>query len=226
MTNLGGGVGTGVMTQARTKKARPSPRSFFVPQYYWIVICFALAFAIFGSVSCNTPSTCLACAALASTASGRRIERLALLKGRPFPHVLPPPADRTARLAEGPLFPERLAARVDCIKELCADRDIAIFDVDFDLVLGDAGKLCLDDVGFRRFDDVQRDGAAGGDAIGIHRRQQYTKGAIERPVQRVVITNQVAHFSLLHGTAAIPSPRTERRWRCRQTFQGGSPMRA
>src|SRR6266550_4136308 len=67
--------------------------------------------------------------------------------------------DRTARLAEGPLFPQRLAAGVDCIEELGADRDIAIFDVDFDLVLGNAGKLCLDDVGFRRFDDVERDGA-------------------------------------------------------------------
>ena len=113
-------------------------RAFLLLPVCAIVICFALALAIFGSVSCSTPSTCFG------------LRRIGIDRLRQ--------ADRPARLAEGPLFPKRLAVRFDFIAELGADGDIAVFDVDFDLVLGDARQLCLDDVGFRRFDDVQRDG--------------------------------------------------------------------
>src|ERR1700682_6828689 len=88
MTNLGFGARTFVMLLSEQKK-RGRSRAFCCCGYYWIVICFALALAIFGSVSCSTPSTCLACAALASTASGKRIDRLALLKVRSFQSVLP-----------------------------------------------------------------------------------------------------------------------------------------
>src|SRR5207302_10715966 len=61
--------------------------------------------------------------------------------------------------------------------------------------------------------------------MGIHRRQQYTKGTIERPVQRVVITNQVAHFFLLHiGTAAIWLPRTKKDGGAARHFKGGRQL--
>jgi hypothetical protein len=59
-------------------------------------------------------------------------------------------ADRTARLAESPFFPKRLAGRFGFIEEFCADGDTAIFDIDVDFVLGDARKLGPDDIRFRR----------------------------------------------------------------------------
>src|SRR6185295_16729696 len=88
-------------------------------------------------------------------------------------------------------------ARLDFIAELDVDGDAAILDVDFDLVFGDAWKLGLDDVGFRRLDDVERNGPVAGIAVGIYSRKEHAEGTIEYPVERVVVSNQVAHICLL-----------------------------
>src|SRR5262249_12492824 len=68
--------------------------------------------------------------------------------------------DRSACLTVAALFPQRLAVGFDLFARLDTDGDVSIFDLDFDLVLRDAGKLRLDDVCFGRLDHVEGDAAA------------------------------------------------------------------
>src|SRR4029077_1549448 len=89
-------------------------------------------------------------------------------------------ANRTAGLAEAALTPQRLAVRFELFAIFDGDRDIAVFDVDFDLVLGDAGHFGLDDVRFRGLDDVEIDRARVYARAAVDRREQRAERSLER----------------------------------------------
>src|SRR5439155_7455364 len=81
-------------------------------------------------------------------------------------------SDRTARLAKAALAPQRLAVGLQLFAVLDGDRDVAVFDLDLDLVLGDAGNLGLHDVRFRGLDDVQIDAAASNARAAVDGREE------------------------------------------------------
>src|SRR5204862_6733304 len=90
-------------------------------------------------------------------------------------------ADRTARLAEAAFAPQRLAIGLDLLTILDGNGDIALFDLDFDLVLGDARDFGLDAVRFGGLVDVEIDAASCNAPGAVDVREERCQRAADLP---------------------------------------------